>query len=165
MNRRHFKSASQIRRQHNRQPGECTLCGKPVARGRRKWCSQQCVDLYMLRSSASYARRLVLARDLGICALCGEDCEALGETVRSLKRHAGIKFWYGVSMMFGLPWDCGSLWQADHIVPVAEGGLEMGLDNLRTLCLWCHRGETAKLARRLAERRKLQDPQQRLRFG
>lgn len=42
-----------------------------------------------------------------------------------------------------------SLWQADHIVPVAEGGGGCGLDNLRTLCLWCHRQETQRLMERL----------------
>ena len=44
--------------------------------------------------------------------------------------------------------DC--LWDMDHIVPVSEGGGGCGLDNLRTLCLWCHRRETVALKRRLA---------------
>lgn len=45
------------------------------------------------------------------------------------------------------------LWEADHIVPVIRGG-HNGLDNFRTLCLTCHRRETARLAReRAAERR------------
>jgi 5-methylcytosine-specific restriction endonuclease McrA len=46
-----------------------------------------------------------------------------------------------------------SLWQADHIVPVSEGGGECGLDNIRTLCWKCHRAETAKLAERARLRR------------
>ena len=41
-----------------------------------------------------------------------------------------------------------SLWQADHVTPVVEGGGCSGLDNLRTLCLRCHKGATAKLAQR-----------------
>ncbi len=40
-----------------------------------------------------------------------------------------------------------SLWQADHIVPLIEGG-GLLLDNLRTLCVPCHTGETAALAAR-----------------
>jgi 5-methylcytosine-specific restriction endonuclease McrA len=47
-----------------------------------------------------------------------------------------------------------NLWDADHIVPVAEGGGECSLENLRTLCIWCHQNETAKLRRRLSENRK-----------
>jgi 5-methylcytosine-specific restriction endonuclease McrA len=42
-----------------------------------------------------------------------------------------------------------SLWDADHIVPVAEGGGECDLSNLRTLCLKCHRVRTAELRERL----------------
>lgn len=38
-------------------------------------------------------------------------------------------------------------WEADHIVPVIEGGTNE-LANLRTLCMRCHRAETAKLRRR-----------------
>lgn len=45
-------------------------------------------------------------------------------------------------------------WEADHIVPVIEGGGECDISNLRTLCLPCHRAETAKLARRRADARK-----------
>jgi 5-methylcytosine-specific restriction endonuclease McrA len=42
-----------------------------------------------------------------------------------------------------------SLWDADHLLPVAEGGGECDLSNLRTLCLKCHRARTAELRQRL----------------
>ena len=45
-----------------------------------------------------------------------------------------------------------TLWDADHIVPVVEGGGECDLDNIRTLCLTCHRQETLKLRKRLGPR-------------
>jgi 5-methylcytosine-specific restriction endonuclease McrA len=35
-------------------------------------------------------------------------------------------------------------WDADHIVPLSEGG-DFGLENIRTLCLPCHKRETSKL--------------------
>lgn len=41
-----------------------------------------------------------------------------------------------------------SLWDADHIVPVVEGGGECDLSNIRTLCLRCHRAMTAALRAR-----------------
>lgn len=47
------------------------------------------------------------------------------------------------------PW-----WDADHIVPVVEGGGECGLENYRTLCKPCHKRETAALARRRAAARR-----------
>jgi hypothetical protein len=42
-----------------------------------------------------------------------------------------------------------SLWDADHIVPVVEGGGECDLSNIRTLCLRCHRQVTQQLRQRL----------------
>ena len=47
----------------------------------------------------------------------------------------------------------GHTWEADHIIPVIEGGGECGLENYRTLCLPCHKKETAALAKRRAQRR------------
>ena len=41
-----------------------------------------------------------------------------------------------------------SLWDADHIVPVVEGGGECDLSNMRTLCIRCHRQVTVELLRR-----------------
>jgi 5-methylcytosine-specific restriction endonuclease McrA len=50
---------------------------------------------------------------------------------------------------------CGpSSWQADHIIPIADGGAARDLRNVRTLCIPCHRRETARwrAARRWLER-------------
>lgn len=41
-----------------------------------------------------------------------------------------------------------SFWEADHRVPVAEGGGECGLDGYQTLCTPCHKRKTAEQARR-----------------
>lgn len=46
-----------------------------------------------------------------------------------------------------------SMWAADHIVPVSEGGGQCGLENMRTLCLPCHDVETAELRKRLKKKR------------
>jgi len=43
-----------------------------------------------------------------------------------------------------------TLWDADHILPVAEGGGECDLANIRTLCVLCHRQQTEELRHRLA---------------
>lgn len=48
-----------------------------------------------------------------------------------------------------------TLWEADHIVPLAEGGAP-GPENARTMCLRCHKAETAALAGRLAAARRPQ---------
>ena len=44
-------------------------------------------------------------------------------------------------------------WEADHIVPVCEGGGLCGPENYRILCIPCHRGVTKELARRRAKRK------------
>lgn len=44
------------------------------------------------------------------------------------------------------------IWEMDHTVPVVEGGGGAGLDELRTLCIRCHKGESRALAKRLARR-------------
>jgi 5-methylcytosine-specific restriction protein A len=46
------------------------------------------------------------------------------------------------------------LWDMDHTIPVVEGGGEVGLDGLRTLCVPCHRHVTRELRARLAEARR-----------
>lgn len=83
-------------------------------------------------------RKAVFERDRGICALCGLDAEALRRELTDLpvnERQAREKT---------LRWPKHRLdfWDADHITPVAENG-HPAMDNLRTLCLTCHRKVTA----------------------
>jgi hypothetical protein len=47
-----------------------------------------------------------------------------------------------------------ALWEADHVVPVVEGGGCSPPENYRILCVPCHRAETAALAARRAETRR-----------
>jgi 5-methylcytosine-specific restriction endonuclease McrA len=49
-----------------------------------------------------------------------------------------------------------NLWDCDHIKPVIEGGGECGLENLRTLCVPCHKQVTRELRARLAKARRKQ---------
>jgi hypothetical protein len=41
-----------------------------------------------------------------------------------------------------------TLWDADHIRAVADGGGECGLENMQTLCFWCHRDKTVAMRKR-----------------
>jgi 5-methylcytosine-specific restriction enzyme A len=108
------------------------------------FCSDACVHQWKLRTDAGYLREQVYLRDHGVCALCGLDTEALRKEKRKLDYAARRRFekdWGGRRQ----------LWDADHIVPVAEGGGECDLSNMRTLCLRCHRAVTAALRKRLAK--------------
>ena len=130
----------------------CRWCELEIAaRRRRSFCSEFCVHQWRLRSDPGYLRDQVFARDSGLCALCATD------TVRAyaqLKRSRGALRVEALAM-WGLasPAARRSLWDADHIVPVAEGGGGCDLDNVRTLCLPCHREQTAALRQRLGLRK------------
>lgn len=126
----------------------CRWCQLEIlAPRRRTFCSDFCVHEWRLRSDPGYVRDLVFVRDRGICALCHTDTIA---ALRALKRSRGAARIEALTM-WGLPSVTArrSLWDADHILPVAEGGGQCDLTNLRTLCLPCHREVTADLRRRL----------------
>ena len=119
----------------------CRWCGAEVPKGRRTFCGPECVHQWRLRTDPGYLRAQVFARDRGVCAACGLDTEALRKDKRKLDYRARRQFekdWGGRR----------NLWDADHILPVAEGGGECDLSNMRTLCLKCHRDATAALRAR-----------------
>ena len=100
---------------------------------------------WKLRSDPGYLREQVFARDRGVCAQCGMDTEALRKNKRKLD--------YAARKQFEKEWGLRRhLWDADHVVPVVEGGGECDLSNMRTLCLKCHREATASLRARRAAR-------------
>ncbi len=86
-------------------------------------------------------------RDGGVCALCGLDTVA---ACKELRRSRG-RLRKEMLTMWGLApgHTRRSLWDADHMLSVAEGGGQCDLENLRTLCLLCHREVTEDLRRRL----------------
>jgi 5-methylcytosine-specific restriction endonuclease McrA len=120
----------------------CRWCALEVPPGRRRtFCSPYCVHEWRLRSDPGYLRDQVFARDRGICALCGLDTVAEYRRLRRLPRAKRPAFLAHRR----------SLWDADHILPVSRGGGECDLDNLRTLCLRCHREVTSKARDQLCE--------------
>lgn len=124
----------------------CRRCASEVPHGRRSFCSLECVHEWRLRTDPGYLRDQVFARDRGYCALCHMDTVRVYQWLRRLKGAARTKAVREWSIM-KLHRD--SLWDADHIVPVAEGGGECDLTNMRTLCLKCHRKATLELRARL----------------
>lgn len=101
---------------------------------------------WRLRTDPGYLREQVFRRDRGVCALCATDTRQLASALRRLN-------WRGRRRRcaeLGIPYArLRAPWDADHIVPVAEGGGECDLANLRTLCLPCHRRVTEELRARL----------------
>lgn len=152
--------------------GRCRFCGTSPLPGRRtSWCSETCVDEWKTISDPGYLRWKVGQRDHGVCSACGLDTARVNRirerahertyryrvTPGSLTGVKRLARWLR-ARTFDVPtiWFGGTvvLWHADHIVPLAEGGTN-ALANIRTLCVPCHKAETAALARRLAEARRL----------
>lgn len=116
----------------------CKVCGKSLPPRRRAYCSDEC----WCRNTPSIMRDQVFARDRGICALCGLD------TAKLTRKYLGNSHY----------------WEADHIVPVSEGGGLCGLEGYRTLCKGvgtnnCHGKVSGELRKRLNERKRIEKRQ------
>jgi len=126
----------------------CRWCELEIlTKRRRTFCSDYCVHQWRLRTDPGYLREQVFVRDRGRCAVCHIDTVAAYAALKRARgsaRAAGLRL-YGMKTIASRR----SLWDADHILPVAEGGGQCDLDNIRTLCLLCHRDATAQLRLRL----------------
>lgn len=169
------------RRELKREKLHCTWCGQKVPKGKRTWCSQECVNEWFVRCDPSVARSEVEKRDCGVCVLCGVDTRRLERIMQKLlyarqggqwgevredqwpggqrraERYETAVFMLGVWLGRKIPVQyyggLPHLWEMDHIVPVIEGGGGCAMDNLRTLCIPCHHKQTAQLAARRARKR------------
>lgn len=152
------QAALRVPKPDKAQKGVCRWCRGPVTKkGREKWCSSACVNEYLALHPDSI-RRAAMRRDKGVCALCGRECLSLEQRLnlvlqsQDLKRTTWIRKWLcWMRVPLGRGWYyVRSLWEADHIQPLCEGGMNV-MSNIRTLCLCCHRKETRALrARRRA---------------
>ncbi len=169
----------------------CRWCGGICPGRRTGWCSQKCIDEYWLLANPATLRHRTFERDKGVCAKCGLDTELLkwilhalsGGDIKARDGHyysinyhgrTDTPIFHGYDMQWK-PEDAKWLleiigaerggqrqyWDADHILPISEGGGCCGLDNIQTLCIGCHKEETRELHRRLKRKR---DPQGRI-FG
>lgn len=157
----------------------CKMCGNEVPKGRKGWCSRNCVLAWKEVSTSSGLRAAVAHRDGAVCARCGTDCARLKRMCESALERLGEwaagafvavmerSGWRGcfrkdVVVEDGLArkrWKVLAMWQADHVIAVADGGGGTGRENAVPKCVPCHRARTAAQAAergrkdRLAERR------------
>jgi len=119
----------------------CRQCGHEVPKGKLTFCNDVCVHEWRLRTSPQYLAGQTLKRDKGVCAICGLDTRKAEECIRFFRHLVSNKHeWFRAT---GLPRSIAlhgaSLAEAHHLLPVHKGGGECGLDNMVTLCWWCHR--------------------------
>ena len=143
---------------------QCRRCLRQIVPPRRgQFCSNDCQHDFLMRVSGSYVRKMVFARDHGVCTHCRMACGQLDRVIYHLAHwgteedpQAGNRLALRAiaALGFGNRQRVISLWQADHRVTVAEGGRDCGLGNYRTLCLNCHALQTKELHRRMRQRRR-----------
>lgn len=139
----------------------CRWCKKEVQPPRRTFCSDECVHEWKLRSDPQYLREHVYRRDLGRCASCRADTRLQKIQLEDVLRECGYdaKDPRYRALLVALNVTAHeaqkSLWQADHIVPVAADGGLCDLGNIQTLCTKCHKLKTARQAGSGAKPRKL----------
>lgn len=136
----------------------CRWCRKPVGK-RRSYCGKPCLKEVDIRCSAGMLRHHTKERDKGVCAECGLDTSKL----KRIMDHAARSYYeirHGIgttdhmwfsgefskdSFLVRLGFNRhGSLWEADHILEVSNGG-ESTLENTATLCVPCHKAKTKRM--------------------
>ena len=127
--------------------GLCRWCKKIIfEKKKRAFCSDECHQEHLMRSNISYLRQCVFKRDNGICSICKTDCEELKLKCESILAQEGKyqllvflkKLDFPTGRIKGFINRNQSFWDADHIVPVKDGGGGCGLEGMRTLCAACH---------------------------
>ena len=130
----------------------CRWCNKGVKPPRRTLCSKECEHELNLRINGRYLRNCIYIRDNGICNICNIDTKKTAKMALLLTGKEKEDFLknHNISLKRKI-WKCrhgGGLWDGDHIVTVKDGGGCSGLENMRTLCISCHKIITATMGGR-----------------
>lgn len=86
----------------------CRNCDEIIARNRKHYCSERCLNEFTRNNYWPMVRKDVLRRDKYICQICGG---------KFLKKELEV----------------------DHIKPIKYGGDFFNKDNLRSVCIRCHK--------------------------
>jgi 5-methylcytosine-specific restriction endonuclease McrA len=143
----HWHVAEPVVRADGRKP--CRWCYGPVEPPKQSWCGNPiCIWEWKRRKDWGLTRAAVYDRDRGVCRACGRNTAAdVVQMIEVAKAGWLARGLPDVDIMVG------HTWEADHIIPVAEGGDWFDLGNLQTLCIGCHLLKTsAQAARRRAAR-------------
>lgn len=154
--------------------GKCRGCHEPVPKGRRTWCSNACNDKFDPRRVRYFCRvrdneicsqcgidtERMRNRFLHACRfpavnhweyytgneLRREEYDKACAIARkhSERWHIAAKKRKSAMVAAGWPYHATrDWWEMDHIIPFSEGGLTV-LENVRTLCVLCHKKRTKK---------------------
>ncbi|RNF10455.1 putative SNF2/RAD54 related DNA helicase [Trypanosoma conorhini] len=144
-------------------PGEVVCIEKDID----MFCSGRCRAAFYIKRSGSAVRRSVREADNGICSHCHVDCEVLcallaaattGRERESIldRMHPHMRQYPALFNRIIENPVAGNVWNADHVLPVSQGGGQATMENLQTLCVACHAEKTMRessMRRRDAVRR------------
>lgn len=118
------------------------------------FCSGNCRARFFGKRNGTSLRRQLFDLERGVCQKCGVDCHDLWQTLLTSSPERRKKKLEELAPEIKSPSKVteGSLWQADHVVPVWRGGGLCGLENLQTLCTACHKNKTKEEAKERKER-------------
>ncbi|GKU88872.1 hypothetical protein SLEP1_g3086 [Rubroshorea leprosula] len=139
----------------------CKFCQKPCKGANAEtpeyfedlFCDLECYEEYRLRTSNRFLRQELFQVEHGICTNCQLDCHQLVKNLKPLSLQRRLEYIKKiapkiasqkklVNKLVNDPSE-GNAWHADHVVPVYKGGGECRLENMRTLCVACHKDVTA----------------------
>lgn len=138
----------------------CRWCRNEVSPPKRTFCGSLCSHEWRIRSNTKYLRQKVYERDRGVCAVCKMDTRLQkikieNEQTNAMSRckvfdHAPLFNWRSdteynefLKQERITPYEAEkSLWHADHIKEVADGGGLSGFNGFATLCIRCHKSKS-----------------------
>jgi 5-methylcytosine-specific restriction endonuclease McrA len=102
----------------------CLNCEKPVAKGRRRYCSPECFIDFFVKNRHNELRDKIARQKDYFCCSCNKKIPDRNHFI------------------------------LDHILPIALGGAEFDESNLQILCIECDKVKTAKDMTLIAKRRR-----------
>jgi len=123
-------------------PGGCGWCGAPLPPRRRTWCSDRCGEAFWENHWWSVARRAAKRRDKYRCRRCGHV-----PPKRPTKARFGRESDFRAAMRAWRAGRATARLEVNHRSPARGAHRSLSclhhLENLETLCVSCHRIETA----------------------
>lgn len=123
-------------------PSGCAWCGADLPPRRRAWCSDRCNTAFWNNHWWSQARHAAKVRDRYRCRRCGH-----APPKRPTRSRFPVETAYKAAMRDWRGGRTANRLEVNHRVPALGAHTRLSclhhLENLETLCVDCHKGETA----------------------
>ena len=139
--------------------GLCAICGAPLPKRRKTFCSTVCEYTWWGTHDWSWVRNEILQRDSYKCVKCGFQLKRLDSRYYEVVNDPE-GFAIGDSDRWGQKGTDNIYYYVplvvDHIKPIALGGGEFDRENLQVLCKWCNKIKTKNDMGKIARSNRLE---------